>query len=92
MVEVDVDVIAVQLPSQARRQVPFGRPMKGFYTWYVCMYGLVSALGGLKGQVYDCRRDRVESSPIRSLMSNVEVFRIAVFSKPGPGSLPDYGV
>ena len=49
----------------------------------------LASLGMLEDQVYDGRRNRVESSPIRSLMSNVEVFRIAVFSKPGPGSLPD---
>ena len=52
----------------------------------------LTSLGVLEDQVYDVRRDRVESSPIRSLMSNVEVFRIAVFPKAGPGSLPHYGV
>ena len=60
--------------------------------WYlVRVYvrlGLAS-LGVLDDQVYDCRGDTVESSPIRSLRSKVEVFRIAVFSKAGPVTLPD---
>ena len=52
----------------------------------------LASLGVLEDEAYGGRRDTVESSPIRSLMSNVEVFRIAVFPKAGPGSLPDYGV
>lgn len=68
--------------------------MKGFDTWYVCVHCLVSLyLACWKtDRVYGGRRNRVESSPIRSFMSKVEVFRIAVFSKAGPVSLPDVWV